>query len=441
VPYLTPPALPESDDCRSLSIPADTAWLALFGGALTELLFLWNWEQSDGGLTPSETVAEMQRIIDTWYESACGCELPEGVPLIRMGENYRFEELVDGTWQPATGDYYIPPPEARDDPTSEERRCQAARNAEYVLRQLYEEITDVYGTGLGNLEAIAEIAIFLAGLVIPALGLAYRALALAAIGIWGLAFDTAEFVTADFWTSAFTEAVICILYNRSTDNAGVVTFDFQAVNDDLITQINILDPTLGSFALAGQVRWMMSQLGEDGLNLAGGTTEIDNPDCSVCDGEWVYEWLFTESDGGWATRSVDEGEWVDGVGWVTTCASGSANRVVIYKNIPAIDGGMDRFESLTNYLAGSVPAGEARQIVNIEWSNANGAGSQLLTANAGTPPPNGEVEVAIEDNAAPESIMVNVWTSNGICDGEAAIQRVKVFGNGARPALTGGRFL
>jgi len=143
VPYLTPLALPESDDCRSLSIPADTAWLALFGGALTELLFTWNWEQSEGGLTVSETVAKMQELIDAWYADTCdACELPDGDPLMRIGANGRYEQYIDGSWQEPQGDYAIPPVPARTEPTSEERRCLAAWNAEYVLRQLYEEITD-----------------------------------------------------------------------------------------------------------------------------------------------------------------------------------------------------------------------------------------------------------------------------------------------------------
>jgi len=383
----------------------------------------------------------MQDIIDNWYESACGCELPEGVPLIRLDENYRVQQLIDGTWQPAEGDYYIPPPDARTEPTAEERRCLAAKNAAYVLKQMYEEITDEYGTGLGTLEAIVEFALFVGALIFPGVGLVVRAIALAALGAWQLAFDTAEFVTADFWTSAFDEIIECILFNRASDDAGVVTFDFARVNDDLITQINLLDPTGGSFALASQVRWMLAQIGADGLNLAGATTEIEDGDCSECYGEWTYRWNFADSDGGWAIRGFDEGEWIDGAGWRTTCADSAANRVVIWKNLPAISGGVTNFTSYTQYLAGSVPAGEARQIINIEWSDPNYSGAQLLNANAGTPPPDGLVELPITSTAEPASIMVNVWTSNGVCNGEATVVVVEISGDGPRPALTGGEFL
>jgi len=70
MPYLTPQDLPEGDDCRPLSIPASTEWLALFGGALTELTKKYNWQDS-GGLTVDETVEKMTEIIDAWYTESC----------------------------------------------------------------------------------------------------------------------------------------------------------------------------------------------------------------------------------------------------------------------------------------------------------------------------------------------------------------------------------
>jgi len=198
VPYLTPQALPESDDCRSLSIPADTEWLALFGGALTELLFLWNWEQSEGGLTPSETVAEMQRLIDAWYESVCGCTLPDGEPLLRVGENGMLQELIDGSWQEPTGDYYIPPPAARENPTASERRCLAAANAVNVLQLLYEEISDGYANNLSVANALAGMVILTAVLVAPPVGAVVAGLAAAALGIWQLAYNgSIRFINLD----------------------------------------------------------------------------------------------------------------------------------------------------------------------------------------------------------------------------------------------------
>src|SRR5262245_18703031 len=114
MPYLTPQELPETDDCRSLSIPANSEWLALFGGALTEFTKEWNWEYS-GGLTIEETVQKMNEIINNWYANPCAaCTTPGGYRVIRIGANGHLEQLDEsGDWTPTTDDYYIPPPEAR----------------------------------------------------------------------------------------------------------------------------------------------------------------------------------------------------------------------------------------------------------------------------------------------------------------------------------------
>jgi len=51
----------------------------------------------------------------------------------------------------------------------------------------------------------------------------------------------------------------------------------------LVTQINWFDPTFGSFSLAGQVRWMLTQFGADALNHAGTTTHFEEADCGGCE--------------------------------------------------------------------------------------------------------------------------------------------------------------
>jgi len=79
MPWLTPDSIPEADDCRPLSIPADSAWLALVSGALTELTLPYNWEKF-GTLTVAETVAKMQEIIDNYYNAACGAPLVVDAP-------------------------------------------------------------------------------------------------------------------------------------------------------------------------------------------------------------------------------------------------------------------------------------------------------------------------------------------------------------------------
>lgn len=308
MPYLTLDEIPSGRLCRPLSIPDDPLWLALFGGALTELTLAYNYQQF-GTLTPQEMANACQMVIDEWYDAICGtCELPEGGALMRVGGNGVLQQQDNGEWTEPSGDYYIPPPEARTEPTPEERRCLAAANAANVLKQMYEEITDEYGAGLGALEAIAAFAVFVAGIIFPGVGLAVRALGLAALGIWQLAFDTAEFVTADFWTSAFDDNLLCALLRSASDDAGVVTFDWDKINSELINQIEWIDPTFGSFALAGQVRWMLAQIGVQGLNLAGATTGIGSADCSECIEPWCRREQFSVSDWGYtATNAPDWG--------------------------------------------------------------------------------------------------------------------------------------
>jgi len=143
-----------------LSIPADPEWLALFGGALTELLFTWNWEQSTGGLSVDDTIAAMQNIIDNWYISTCGgCELPDGGGILRMLQDGSVQELIDGEWQEPTGDYATPPTPARTESTADERKCLAAKNAAYVLQQTYEQTLDAWTGGAEEPELFVDFAL------------------------------------------------------------------------------------------------------------------------------------------------------------------------------------------------------------------------------------------------------------------------------------------
>jgi len=315
VPYLTLDEIPSGRVCRPLFIPDDPLWLALFGGALTELTLAYNYQQF-GTLTPQEMADACALVIEAWYEEICGaCELPDGDPVMRIGEDYHYEQLIDGSWQAPTGDYAIPAVPAREEPTSEERRCLAAANAEYVLKTLYEEITDSAGGGLAAIEALELAVIIIATIVAPYIALAYRALAAVAFGVWSIGFDLAENITADYWNEDFSNFLICALYKASTDTDGVVTFDLEALNRELVENINIIDPTLSTLAIAGQVRWMLTQFGADALNFSGVQTNIDEHDCSECncvDEPFDIMLDFTESSYDFGDI---QGTWVDGVGF------------------------------------------------------------------------------------------------------------------------------
>lgn len=67
--YLTPDSIPDERQCRSFSIPNDTAWLGVFMGAIAPLLSEESWREF-GTLTPEECAAQWQEIFFSW-ETAC----------------------------------------------------------------------------------------------------------------------------------------------------------------------------------------------------------------------------------------------------------------------------------------------------------------------------------------------------------------------------------
>jgi len=70
--YPTPGDIPETTECRQLSIPASTAWFAVVMGCLMSLTDEKSWQQFEGGITPAEAVATMETLIDAAYTTECG---------------------------------------------------------------------------------------------------------------------------------------------------------------------------------------------------------------------------------------------------------------------------------------------------------------------------------------------------------------------------------
>lgn len=320
MPYLTPQDLPEEDDCRPLFIPASSEWLALFGGALTELTKTWNWEYS-GGLTVAETVSKMMELIDNWYSDPCAaCETPGGYRVIRIGVGGHLEELDEnGDWQPATDDYYIPPPDARTGGTSDDQICLAAKNAVNVLEQLYEVWTTSWDEELSLDEAILAFITALVALVGFAFAPIVWAIAALMLPIFGAFYAALSYLTADLWDEDFSNQMICFLQECASNDAGVVTFDY----DCFVGKLNSLADSFGLTEVQVRLYLQVSYLlyfigGVDGLNLAARTTDITNDDCSFCDctGTSVN---FTIDDQGFA---LDAWESYAGVG---TYGSGKWN--------------------------------------------------------------------------------------------------------------------
>lgn len=299
MPWLTPDELPEEDECRPLFIPANEAWLAIVSGAILELTREWNWEQF-GALTPAQCAAAMLNMQQRYYDDACtDCVLPTGERVIRVGLDGHLQELRDGSWQEPSGDYAVPAVPPRSGGTDDELRCLAAANAELTLAALYEEVTDMFNNHISLAEAITAFAVAIGVAIAPPLGLAAASL----LAVGGIAFGEfyafLDFLTEDVWTSEFSDALRCMLYECSGIGAGVVTFDIDCLWIELQQQTNPFDLSFSELRLLGQVGYLLTILSADGLNLAGATTAIEsaNCDCGSCvsrvesfvDGE-VNEW-------------------------------------------------------------------------------------------------------------------------------------------------------
>jgi len=296
MPWLTPDSIPEGDDCRPLSIPADSAWLALVSGALTELTLPYNW-QKFGTLTVAETVAKMQEIVDNYYDTPCAaCTIPGGYPVVRYSTTGHLQQLDgSGEWVDATGDYHIPPPEARTEGTPPDQNCLAAKNATNVLSQLYESLSESFSSELSTDEALVAFA----AAAVAAVGFEFApitfAIAGVAFAVFEVLFHALEYVTADLWTDDFDNQFACLLLNCAINTDGVVTFDWDCFNNALLAQADSMGLSEVQMRLYVQIGYILYFIGgADGLNLAARTTDITNDDCSFCPTPWAVEWIFAD---------------------------------------------------------------------------------------------------------------------------------------------------
>lgn len=292
MPYLTPDEIPESDTCRSLLIPASTDWLAIVSGALTELIKTYNWEQR-GAVTVEEAVARMQGMINAYYAGCDACtNQPGGARIIRIGADGHLEEVGDdGTWQPATGDYAYPPVPAREGGTTPDQICLAAKNAENVLHQIYEQMADYFASELTPAEALTALMTWLLTTFEIGAGTIVFALAAFILPVLALVWGALSYLTVDLWDENYTKALICTLVECATDTDGVVTFDWDCIEHALYAAAVTFEISEVQLRLYAQVNYLIWILGGvDALNTMGATTAITNDDCSFCDDIWCYQW-------------------------------------------------------------------------------------------------------------------------------------------------------
>lgn len=309
MPWLTPDELPEGGLCRPLFIPNSSDWLAIVSGALTELTQRWNWEQG-GAVTVPEAIAAMQSMIDTYYGYPCQvCTTPGGYRVIRIGDDGKIEQLADDgeTWEAGSGDYYIPPPEAREGGTPEDQICLAAANAVNALHALYESLSDSWNGDLDNAEAVAALIATLVGIVGFAAAPIVYGITAFFLPIFAALFTGLEYLFADLWDEDVSNQIECFLVQCAINTDGVVTFDWDCFTGKLNTLANQFSLTEEQLRLYIQISYLLYCIGGiDMLNLAGATTAITEADCDACD-LWCYRWFGnTYEQGDWAMNTYSE---------------------------------------------------------------------------------------------------------------------------------------
>lgn len=285
MPWLTPEEIPEGDDCRPLSIPASSEWLAIVSGALLELTRLHNWE-AFGSVTRQQAVDRMLVMFDNYYAADCSdCTTPGGYRVVRLNEDGQVEQLnSSGEWEAGTGDYYIPPPAARTGGSEQDQICLAAKNAVNVLAELYESLSDSWNNSLDNHEMLTAAIAVIGTSVAFAFAPITWAIAAFALVIMAGAYAALEYIGADLWTNDVSNQITCFLQDCATNDGGVVTFDYWCFIDKLNSMANEFSLTEGQLRLYVQIGYLFYFIGGiDGLNLAGGTTAITSDDCSFCD--------------------------------------------------------------------------------------------------------------------------------------------------------------
>jgi hypothetical protein len=299
-------------------IPSNNEWAGLILGAAQLLAQSYNWYQW-GDMTPEEAAEAFRVIVNQAPYDTCGCNQPGGSRVLRVNNDGHIQQLTDGEWTEPTDDYAIPPVPPREEPTCDERRCAAAANAANVLQQLYEEVADAVAEGADEAEALA-ILIGAAVIIIGGwLGLALAALVGLITGGFFAFLEIAEFMTADLWTSDFTDKLQCFLYECSSCDGDVVTFDFQCLREKMAKYTDILDPNvITNIRLFGQVDFILYTIGVDGLNAAGATTAITDANCDECENTWCYAAFLDVNDGGFELFTGGPGtpgNYSSGQGW------------------------------------------------------------------------------------------------------------------------------
>lgn len=429
--FPTPNSTPEDTVRRIFVVPNSVEWLGLLEGAVQALLEEWRFYQW-GELTPGETVEAFNAVILASYANRCQCTLPGGEPVIRLNpDTGHVEELgEDGEWGAPTGDYALPaiPPRETD------AICLAAANCANALQLLYESLSDSFASELSDAAAYIAMADFLVTVTSAAVGLITLGIGLFVLAAFAAVYAAVEIITADLWDANFTKALTCILVNCSTDDGGVVTFDYQCFQDALYSQLNTFDLTADQLRLYGQVMFIVNSIGgADGLDQMGGTTAITEYDCGDCASSWCYSVDLTASDGGFALWGAGQGAYSAGVGWIAADVFlGGSLRTILQGGFPFSETlALTSIGFIYDWHSGTVQAGVAGVAEAI-----NGFGEAVFSTDMAGVTDGDDLE-SVVDVALPtvDSLEIDLQCSHGAYGGSATLKSVTLNGTGAAPTF------
>lgn len=177
---------------------------------------------------------------------------------------------LESTPPSGTGDVFPPaPPRVESD--ADQRRCLASANAANTIKLMHFSVVENYQDNFLAVTATAVVSILAAVIFPPSVPLALGALTTAAG-----ATTLGTLVFGDF-TADIESELTCILYENASDNNGVITFDFPAVQSAVAAK----GVGIGTTFAMWQVIWYYLQIIQaGGLNLAGATTAVTDADCA-----------------------------------------------------------------------------------------------------------------------------------------------------------------
>jgi len=301
--WLTPnEPVPDEYRGRCFSVPNDNALVGAVTGALLPLTDANNWESS-GSMSPADTAELMSAAFEAFVSGDCSgeggdcppVELPDGQRVWRRQPSTGLYELVDtelGTWVFPDGTLVetLPLPDPRTETTDEEKLCLACANAANALFELWGALLTLWNDEVEPVAATlawaTEAGLTLGGAYYPPLAAAATLLGAG----FGMLFEAFDLITSGEWDEAFSEKLKCVLYDNATlEDDDTVTFAHSAVIWNMNLQ-SWANPQ--NMLITMQLQYILSMIGEEGLNRAGGTTAITEADCTC--GVWGRQWTFAQ---------------------------------------------------------------------------------------------------------------------------------------------------